>query len=92
MRKDFKKGLRRIKINYYQIHWTRWDWYWREHEEHREDGPFYIYYGPNILGVAKIWKINGKYHRDPEEGPAVIGIQGWREWWVHGEKEKRQNP
>ena len=66
------------------IEWRNGNKHWLLNDQlHRTDGPA-IDLVETELGTVKKWSINGKYHR--EDGPAVECGNGYKEWWIDGEK------
>jgi hypothetical protein len=41
---------------------------------------------------AQIHWLNGKFHRDPKEGPAVEWANGSKEWYVKGQRHRLDGP
>jgi len=42
------------------------------------------------VGGNKIWKLNGKYHR--EDGPAAEYADGDKAWYLHGMRHRKDGP
>lgn len=67
------------------IEWRDGNKHWILNDRlHREDGPAIDLVETEIGCTVKKWSINGKYHR--EDGPAVEFGNGYKEWWIDGEK------
>ena len=47
-------------------------------------------FGEMFKHEIKIWKKNGKFHR--EDGPAVIDSNGTKEWHLKGERHREDGP
>ena len=59
---------------------------------HREDGPAIIRNGGVENGGSEFWVNNNKFHRDPEDGPAVQFDFGRLEWWFNNKLINTYDP
>ena len=67
------------------IEWRNGNTHWLLNDRlHRTDGPAIDLVETELECTVKKWSINGKYHR--EDGPAVEWGNGYKEWWIDGEK------
>ncbi len=67
------------------IEWKNGNKHWLLNDRlHRTDGPAIELLETELGCTVKKWSINGKYHR--EDGPAVEFGNGYKEWWIDGEK------
>lgn len=67
------------------IEWRNGNKHWLLNDSlHRTDGPAIELVETELGCTVKKWSINGKYHR--EDGPAVEFGNGYKEWWIGGEK------
>jgi hypothetical protein len=67
------------------IEWRNGNMHWLFNDRlHRTDGPAIELVETELGCIVKKWSINGKYHR--EDGPAVEFGNGYKEWWIDGEK------
>ncbi len=67
------------------IEWKNGNKHWLLNDRlHRTDGPAIDLVETELECTVKKWSINGKYHR--EDGPAVEFGNGYKEWWIDGEK------
>lgn len=72
-------------LRYVKIFEDRKEYYNKDNQLHREDGPAIEYNNGD-----ESWYLNGESHR--EDGPARINLNGSEEWWFNGELHRENGP